>query len=223
MRSARITAAGITVLLAAGLVAGCTSAPTEGATNTTTAPAVTISPDATSTPDAQATPAPGETATTAPEDTAPAAPQDFEVGQEVTLDDRKAVEEAGLAVYKDRKGNVTVWDPSTNKMPKQAVKDIQSAGQTKAPKTNLAVRDAVSEMRRAAAWTNGLIPVAITHAATYAEDGSLLSIDGWSYMTTGDILEYGAIWPTYGAALAGVKAKIAASPNAEKYTIIDLG
>jgi hypothetical protein len=221
MRSARITAAGITVLLTAGLVAGCTSAPTEGASTPAATPVASSTPDATSTPDT--TPAPGETTTTAPEDTAPAAPQDFEVGQEVSIDDRKAVEEAGLAVYKDRKGNVTVWDPSTNKMPKQAVKDIQSVGQTKAPEQHQTIKDAVSEMRRASAWTNGLIPVSIIQATSHEEDGTLISVDGWTYMTTGDILEYGDIWPTRAAALAGVKAKIAASPNAEKYTIIDLG
>lgn len=222
MRSARITAAGITVLLTAGLVAGCTSAPTEGASTPAATPVVTSTPGASSTPDT--TPAAGETTTAAPEDTtAPAAPQDFEVGQEVTLDDRKAVEEAGLAVYKDRKGNVTVWDPSTNKMPKQAVKDIQSVGQTKAPANSDSTVAAVAEMRRAMSWTGGLIPVAIIQNARYDSDGSLLETNGWGYMTTGDILVATDSWPSYDAALAGVKAKIAASPNAEKYTIIDLG
>jgi hypothetical protein len=203
MSSARITAAGIVVVLSTGLMTGCTSASTEGGVLTAT---------------------PVATATTVPENTAPAAPQDFEVGQEVTLDDRKAVEEAGLAVYKDRKGNVTVWDPSTNEMPKQAVKDIQSVGQTMAPSSSDTIVDAAAEMRRTGTWTNGLIPVAIIQNARYDSDGSLLETNGWGYMTTGDILDYSDDgWPTYEAALAAVKAKIAASPNAEKYTIIDLG
>jgi hypothetical protein len=110
MRSARITAAGITVLLTAGLVAGCTSAPTEGASTPAATPVATATPDASSTPDT--TPAAAESA--------PA----HERGDTIEADEAEALPEGKMG-YELPDGSIVVVE-ADKKLPKPVRKAIEN-------------------------------------------------------------------------------------------------
>lgn len=205
MMSARTVAAMLALTLTGSSLVGC--AATQGAE-----PAAVVATASHSEGDAASTDA----------SSAPTPVPTYEIGQRISVDERATVRDAGLDVYEDRKGRGWVWDPWTPGMPRQAIKDIKATMPVYAGQTNEAMKKGLKEMWRISAQMRRQYPVMVTQGGSYDEGGNLLYLNGWGMASTGPILEYGETWPTREAAIAGVKAKIAAAENPEWFIYIDL-